>query len=190
MSVGELPLDAAVRGYADVHSDEPLFEIIDGLRVELLMSAQNVFLASRLLIRLGSLVDSKKLGTVVSEMLFELPLAGRSRSRRPDVAFVSFDRWPEDRPIPDRGEHWKVVPDLAVEFVSPNDESEELMEKLEEYFESGVRQVWVVYPRQRVVYVFDSLTDIHGLLDEAVIDGGLILPGVSIPVSVMFPPGS
>ncbi len=42
-----------------------------------------------------------------------------SRNRRPDLAFVSFDRWPIDRPMSSRDNAWDVVPDLAVEVTSP-----------------------------------------------------------------------
>src|SRR5687768_5437632 len=113
MSIAEPPLATEDRQKPDTHSDEPLVEMIDGLRVELLVSAQNTYLASRLTIRLGSSEQVERLGHVVCEMLFDLPLVGRSRGRRPDVAFVSFNRWAADRPLPEQGEHWQVAPDLA-----------------------------------------------------------------------------
>jgi Uma2 family endonuclease len=188
MSIAEPPFDAKEGVRTDTHSDEPLFEVIDGLRVELLVSAQNTYLASRLVIRSGPLVDSRQLGHVVGEMLFDLPLVGRSRGRRPDVAFVSFERWPAGQPLPEHGEHWSVAPDLAVEFVSPNDEVEELLDKLRDYFESGVRQVWVVHPRARLVQVFHSLAEVHGFQEPAEVDGGPILPGIRVPVATMLPP--
>jgi len=187
MSIAEPPLDAREQARADTRSDEPLFEMIDGHRVELLVSAQNTYLASRLTIRLGSLVQSQRLGHVACEMLFELPLAGRSRSRRPDVAFVTFDRWAEDRPLPEHSEQWAVTPDLAVEFVTPNDEMDEVMDKLRDYFDAGVRRVWVVHPRTRVVHVYRSLIDMEGFQEPAEVDGGEVLPGIRIPVAAMLP---
>ena len=188
MSIAEPPLAAEDRVQPDTHSDEPLFEMIDGLRVELLVSAQNTYLASRLTIRLGSQAQAQGLGHVVCEMLFELPLVGRSRGRRPDVAFVSFERWAADRALPEHGEQWPVAPDLAIEFVSPNDEVEELMDKLRDYFEAGVRRVWVVHPRARVVQVFESVVDVSGFQEPAEIDGSFIGPGIRVPVSAMLPP--
>ena len=188
MSIAEVPRNADERVFDDTLSDEPLYEVIDGLRVELLMSALNDYLASRLTILLGSLVLSAKLGHVVCEVMFELPVTGRSRRRRPDVAFVSFERWAENRRLPERGDYWPVAPDLAIEFVSPNDEIDEMMDKLNDYFEGGVRQVWVVHPRSRVVHVFDSAADVRGVREPAEIGGGDVLPGLRIPVAVMFPP--
>jgi Uma2 family endonuclease len=188
MSIAGPPFAVSDSGHADAYSDPPLFELVDGRRVDLLMSAQNDLLGSQLLIFLGALVLPKKLGYVVHEVLFELPLVERTRSRRPDLAFVSFARWPENRRLPDRGDAWPVVPDLAIELLSPNDEVDDLLDKLEEYFEAGVRQAWVVHPRRRVVYVFNAVADVHGLREPAEIDGGEILPGIRVPVSAMLPP--
>jgi Uma2 family endonuclease len=188
MSIAEPPRRVEDREPTGSASDEALFEIIDGRRVELTVSALNNQLASRFLIYLGSIVLARGLGQVVSENLFELPLRDRSRSRRPDVAYVSFDRWPESRPMPETGEEWPVVPDLAVEFISPHDESVENMAKLKDYFEAGVRQVWLVYPLSRTVFVHDSVHVVRGLIEPSEIDGGDILPGIRVPVAAMLPP--
>src|SRR6476660_743763 len=101
--------------------DEALFEIIDGVRVELPMSAENVILANELSYQVSAFARPRNLGRSVVEALFELPLPNRSRNRRPDMAFVSFERWPRTRPLPTVGNSWPVVPDLAVEYVSPSE---------------------------------------------------------------------
>lgn len=188
MSIAAPSLQTENPRAVNAYTDPALFELVDGQRVELPMSAQNDYLGSCLLMYLGSLVLPRKLGHVVHEVLFELPLADRTRSRRPDVAFVSFTRWPDGRPISDRGDAWQVVPDLAIELLSPNDEVDELLDKLGEYFEAGVRQVWVIHARRRVVYVFESVADVRGLREPAEIDGGDILPGIRVPVAAMLPP--
>ena len=70
----------------------------------------------------------------------------------PDVAFFSLDRLPgggvPDDPIP------LLVPDLAVEVISKSNTRKEMDDKLREYFEKGVRLVWYVRPRRRVVNVY------------------------------------
>src|SRR2546425_9831868 len=112
--------------------DEPLYEIVDGQRVDLPpMSVYTTWLASRLQSRLGSYVEEHGLGTCVMEMLFILDTE-RNLRRRPDVAFVSADRWPLDREIPTTGD-WDIVPDLAVEVISPNEILMELRENVLKY---------------------------------------------------------
>jgi Uma2 family endonuclease len=44
--------------------------------------------------------------------------AERDLQRRPDVAYVAYDHWPEST-VP-RDIVWNVVPDLAIEVVTPS----------------------------------------------------------------------
>lgn len=165
--------------------EETYYEIINGQRVELPpMSVYSTWLACRLLAEWSIFLSTRELGRPVLEVLFRLPLQGRNR--RPDAAFVSFDRWAKDRPVPGKDNAWDVVPDLAVEVVSPTDLAEELMQKVTEYFLSGVRLVWIVYPEQRLVYVYESLTQVRELSLTDHLDGGTVLPGFSLPLAKLF----
>lgn len=77
------------------------------------------FVAMALFEALRSYLREHQRGRAAHEMVFVIDEA-RDLRRRPDVAFVSFQRWPADRVIPEEGD-WVVVPDLAVEVISPND---------------------------------------------------------------------
>ena len=59
-------------------------------------------------------------------------------------------------------------------------------EKLEDYFEKGVRLVWFVRPRSRVVDVYTSADQFTRLTASATLDGGDMLPGFSIVVGDLF----
>src|SRR5207253_8696932 len=77
--------------------EEPLYEVVNGERVELPpMSILAALIASWLQESLGPFVRSHGLGLVVTEALFILD-AQRNLRRRPDVAFVSAERWPLER---------------------------------------------------------------------------------------------
>jgi Uma2 family endonuclease len=130
------------------------------------------------------LVKAKDSGTVVQEMLFILD-ADRDLRRRPDVAFVSADRWPLDRALPETGD-WLVVPNLAVEVVSPNDLVADLAAKIREYFHYGVEQLWVILPSERKVYVYDSPTQVRILGAEEDLEGERLLPGFRLALSTLF----
>ena len=108
-----------------------------------------------------------------------------TRERRPDVAFVSFERWGRDRPLT-RARSWTVIPDLAIEILSPTNSAEEVAEKLEEYFKVGVRRVWVVFPRQQWVYDYSSTTAVRVLVPGDDLDGGDVLPGFRLSVTDLF----
>ncbi len=168
-------------------SDEPLYEIVNGERVELpSLGVYSSWIATRLGSRLGPFVEDRSLGTSVIETLFILN-AERNLRRRPDVAFVSAQRWPLDRRIPETGD-WDVVPDLAVEIVSPNDLATEVHAKVQEYFSHGVSRVWVIDPDERQVYDYRSPTEVRILRSDNEIEGEDHLPGFRIGVSKLFQP--
>jgi Uma2 family endonuclease len=140
---------------------------------------------TKLTVKLGVFLEVNDLGHLASETLFHLPVPG-DRNRRPDVAFVGYQRWPKDR-VKDRNENaWSVAPNLAVETVSPTDEASELLDKVAEYFQAGMELVWVVYPHQSMVYVYESLTDVHGLTRSDTLEGGKVLPGFRLPLAELF----
>lgn len=168
-------------------SDLGLYEVVGGQIVEKpAMGAFESVLASELMRWMAPHVDENRLGRVVSETLFLLdPALGLKR--RPDLAFVSTERWPLRRRVP-RTEAWDVVPDLAVEIISRSNTGDEMAEKIEEYFRAGVRQVWVVYPGVCKVYLYDNPTSVKILQVGDELDGGSVLPGFRLALENLFPP--
>jgi Uma2 family endonuclease len=165
--------------------EEALYEVINGQRVELPpMSIYASWIASELHIDLGYFVRAGRLGTVVMETLLILD-AQRELRRRPDVAFVSAQTWPLDRPVPEEGD-WEVVPDLAIEVSSPNDRLDQVLAKMNEYFAYGVQQVWLVVPTRQYVLVFDAPTRVRILTAADELDGGSLLPGFRLPLTRLF----
>jgi Uma2 family endonuclease len=117
-------------------------------------------------------------------MVFRIDRA-RNLQRRPDAAFISDARWPVRRRVPDVPV-WDMVPDLAIEVVSPNNTADEVQDKRLEYFLAGVQRVWVVYPRQREIYDYAAPTQVRILGADQELDGGDLLPGFRLPLTVLF----
>jgi Uma2 family endonuclease len=164
--------------------EERLYEVVNGERREMeRVGAFETALAWVLSYYLGHFALQQKLGLVVTETLFVLD-AQRNLKRRPDVAFVSYPRWRDDR-VP-RAEAWDVVPDLAVEVISPTNLAEEIDDKLTEYFAAGVRLVWVLFPVSGRLYVYQSPERVTGLERSDELDGGDVLPGFRLPVATLF----
>jgi Uma2 family endonuclease len=160
---------------------DALFEIVDGKYVEKPgMGAYEIWLGYQIARMLESVAAIPAAGRVVPEMLFDLrPVV--NRHRRPDVAFVSFERWPADRDVP-RSESWPVVPELAIEVVSPSNTSAEVKKKTREYLAAGVRQVWIVYPETGEVECYDAPTSVRIVEAGGVLDASALWPGVAIVV--------
>ena len=103
------------------------------------------------------------------------------RAVKPDIAFVSTDRLPDNReqasPIP---------PDLAVEVVSPSDKHYDVTEKALAYLRSGTRLVWVIEPVAKTVMIYRSETDSTVLNYEDTLTGEDVVPGFACPVAQLF----
>lgn len=167
-----------------------LYEEVNGLQVEAppMGLVANV-VANRLSWIINSHSIPRGLGWAYVEVLFRLPIDVQ-RSRRPDVPFVSAQRWPMNKSIPTLGGAWELAPDLAIEVLSPTDLAEELDEKIGEYWDAGVRQIWVVHTQARYITVHESRTRLHNVLVDGELDGGDIIPGLRVPVGEIFPPSN
>ena len=168
-----------------IPDSESLYEVVDGqIQEKPPMAAISVRIASVLLGWLAPFLRQEPLGRASIEMLHLLdPASGLKR--RPDLAYVSYERWPESKVVP-KDDAWPVVPDLAVEVVSPSNTASEVKRKIREYFAAGVLVVWVVYPEEILVEVYESPTS-NSILDRSgTLDGGTVLPGFRLPLTVLF----
>jgi Uma2 family endonuclease len=164
--------------------DDGLFELVDGKIVEKTVGAQQAEIATDLSHAIASFAKPRRLGRALTEMVYRIDPA-KNLQRRPDVSFVSDARWPFRRRVPDVPV-WDMVPDLTVEIISPNNTADEVQDKRLEYFHAGVSQVWVIYPRQREAHIYTSPTTVKILTAEQELDGGDLLPGFRLPLSVLF----
>lgn len=163
--------------------EEAPYEIVAGQKREKPpMGMLENWIVGTLFFWLDSFVRSRRLGKVIAETLFVLDAASQLQ-RRPDLAFVSRTRWP--RP-PVRTNAWDVVPDLAVEVISPTNTADDVVEKIEEYFAAGVRLVWVIYGELQRIYVYQSPKAVSILDTHDILDGGETIPGFSLPLATLF----
>lgn len=123
-------------------------------------------------------------GRTAVELLFRISTAP-NHQRRPDLAFISYERWPKDRPVP-RTAAWKVVPDLTVEVVSPGDLAVEVLEKRLDYFRAGVRRVWELFPAQGYAYLYESPTGVKVLDASGTLEDGDLLPSFRLRLADLF----
>lgn len=169
----------------EVLARDGLFEVIGGEVVEIeRMGAAETVLASWLIQLIGNFNQQDEVGHIVVETMFDLHLPS-GRQRRPDLAFVSRDRWPIDKPLPS-GESWDVIPDLAIEIVSPSNLGDDLMEKTCDYFAAGVQAVWLIFPRQHLLQVYTSPSDVTGYGAGDDVPGEPVLPGFRLPLEKLF----
>ena len=164
------------------HEDR-LYELVDGILVEKTVGYEESFIAGEILTLLKIFVKRRRLGLVAGEggmLQFDIDLV-----RIPDVSFISWERVPGAK-VPASNAFPSLVPDLAVEVISQSNTPKEMAEKLREYFDKGVRLVWFVRPKSRVVDVYTAPDRFTRLTASMRLDGGDVLPGFSVPVSELF----
>jgi Uma2 family endonuclease len=101
--------------------------------------------------------------------------------RAPDLGFVRLERAPE----PFGPGFIPLVPDLAVEVISPSEKVGDVENKLRDYLRYGVRLIWMIYPGSHVMVY--SRGTVRRLIADDQLDGDDVLPGFSVRVGDMFP---
>jgi len=96
--------------------------------------------------RLSAWAKENNLGQVLYEVDVKL---GEDTVRRPDLMYIVRERIKDidldQVPLP-------IAPDLVIEVVSKNDQADDLMLKVRQYLQAGVRAVWVLYRKTREAY--------------------------------------
>jgi Uma2 family endonuclease len=105
-------------------------------------------------------------------------------ARGPDVSFVRWDELP-GRHLPSAAVP-ALYPDLAAEVMRKDHTRAEMARKRKEYFLAGTRLVWQVNPRNRTVDVYTAPDRFTTLAEADTLDGGDVLPGLTLPVRALF----
>jgi Uma2 family endonuclease len=162
--------------------EDRLCELVDGVLVEKPTGYRESILAVAIGAILRAYVIPRNLGLVsgTDGMMRLFP----GLVRIPDVAFASWDRFPNRRvptePIPD------LAPDLAIEVLSQSNTAAETARKRREYFAAGVRLVWLVDPATRRAMIYRADGTVETLDESQPLDGGDVLPGFALPLRDLF----
>jgi Uma2 family endonuclease len=165
-------------------TDRPMPELVDGQLVERNMGQKADAIASRIGRILGNYAEDRDLGLINgSQGGYQIFPDDPDRVRIPDVSFTPKGRLPQEGIAEG---HSRVVPDLVVEVISPNDTAADLMVKVREYLNAGIPLVWVANPDDQSVGVYRADGSAALLGPNDTIDGGAVLPGFSCQVAVFF----
>jgi Uma2 family endonuclease len=177
------PYPAKVEDVVEIERREDrLFELVDGVLVEKIMGFSESRIANLIGTALQNFVAKGDLGVVTgSDGMIQLL---EDQVRMPDVAFASWDRFP-DGEIPNEAAP-EIAPDLAVEVLSPGNTLAEMTRKLREYFSAGVRLVWFVDPKTKTVTVYTSPLRSRTIAVDGTLDGGKVLPGFELRIADLF----
>ena len=104
--------------------------------------------------------------------------------RIPDISFIAWEQLPKrERPTDPIA---ALAPALAVEVLSKGNTRKEMDRKVREYFQCGVRLVWLVAMTSRTVQVYTAPDQSTTLTEDQTLDGGDVLPGLALPLRRVF----
>ncbi len=161
--------------------EDKRYELDEGELIEMTRPAYD---HNRILIRLTAKLfnffELNPIGEALnSENLFALSPNTR---RAPDLAVIMGDRSKElagAKVIP-------IIPNIAIEVLSPSETPRMIHRKLKQYFEAGVKEVWIVDPSDRTIEIWTGphLPD-HDLSSDDTLTSPL-LPGFRLPLEKLF----
>jgi len=159
--------------------EKPYLEFIDGEVVPKAMPTEiHGALVAELVRQLGNHLREDRSGRVVTEVRHVS--APHGWVFIPDVSVTLADRRSNLRSDP-----VEVVPDFAIEVLSPDDRAGRLFERVDLYLQAGVQLLWFVDPETRSIMVYRP-----GRAQEVVRSGTLtaepVLPGFSLGVAELF----
>lgn len=168
--------------------DEPGWktELEEGKVIRMpLASFEHGRIVYRLVAYVGGYAMAHDLGEGTTEQSgYDFAKVGKVRVRAPDFAFLSHERLALARGV----QYPRIAPDLAVEVVSPSQNTqEEMRRRAQMWLEFGARLVWVIWPDEQCVDVWtpDGETP-ERLRTGASLDGQEVLPGFTLPIAKLF----
>ena len=137
--------------YLRLPETAPYFELVDGEVVQKTMpNASHAAIVAELLAELIVYLRKSREGRALTE------LRHTDRAEEwvflPDISVTLNGRWPA--PPADMHGPVEVMPDFAIEVLSPDDQSGRVQQKIAHYMRSGVTLLWIVDPESEIVTVW------------------------------------
>lgn len=100
--------------------------------------------------------------------------------RIPDLAYFTA----EQSFIAAKGEH--PIPALAIEFLSKSESAEDIADKINDYFSSGVKLVWYIYPKTEMIYAYSSPKSVKIYQGDDICSAAPVIPDFEFKTKDIF----
>jgi Uma2 family endonuclease len=161
--------------------EDKRYELDEGELIEMTRPAyKHNRVMSTLHLELGIYFRQSRIGEVLlSENLYALSPNTR---RAPDLAVILGNRHAEL-------EHATVIPiipEIAIEILSPSETPRMIHRKLKQYFDAGVKEVWMIDPADCTAEIWTgpALPDHELSASDALTS--FLLPGFALPIGELF----
>ncbi|GAB2587102.1 Uma2 family endonuclease [Spirosoma areae] len=103
-----------------------------------------------------------------------------TRRRRPDLTYLTDLQRQAIR----RGERVSTL--FAIEILSESETYNDVLDKLQDYFDGGAQLVWYIAPKRQKIFVYTSPDDSKTYKGQAVISAAPVVPELQFMVADMF----
>lgn len=154
------------------------FEFVDGRIIEKKSMKQNEGFILKFLSRLFVKTQEYEAG---GELFAEMDsYINDKRKRIPDIAYYTATQIQAAR----KGEKQTSI--FPIEILSPNDNFQDVAEKIQDYFEAGAKLVWYILPKQEQIYAYTTPTKVQILKGDDICSANPVLDDFSFVVKEMF----
>lgn len=102
------------------------------------------------------------------------------RKRRPDLAYFELGQ------ILETGAGVRQKTKFAIEILSDSEAHQDVLDKIQDYFDGGAQLVWYIVPKQQKIYVYTSPDESKGYKGQAVISAAPVVPDFQFVVADLF----
>lgn len=102
------------------------------------------------------------------------------RKRIPDLTYITA----EQRQAIRRGERVSTL--FAIEILSDSETHEDVLDKIQDYFDGGTQLVWYILPKKQKIHAYTSPDDIKVFKGTDTISAAPVLPEFSFTVADLF----
>ena len=159
---------------------KPYLELIDGEVVQKAMpSPKHSATVREVLFGLTGFLKSKGGARVDTELRFKNPEEGRVFL--PDISVTLASRFP-------RGNSGaiEVMPDFAIEVLSPDDRASRVAERVDFYLRVGTSLIWVIDPELENVSVYRRGEQAEFRKGDGSLTAEPVLPGFALDLAELF----
>jgi Uma2 family endonuclease len=103
-----------------------------------------------------------------------------TRKRIPDLIYVTAEQHQAIR----QGERIKTL--FAIELLSDSESYEDVLDKLQDYFDGGAQLVWYIAPKRQKIFAYTSPDDSKTYKGQDIISASPVVPELQFVVGDMF----
>lgn len=122
-------------------------------------------------------INSDPKGFFISEV--NIYLQKINKIRRPDIIFINKEKVK-------KAKKETIIPEFVIEIVSDSNSLNEVEGKIREYFEAGVKLVWIILPIYKEIKVYTSIKDVKICTDNDICNTDGVISNFFITVNDIF----